>query len=267
MSEILELPACIEAGIGENERVVFFSDAHLGSGNDHDSRARTERVCAFLDSLPGRAEVLVILGDLFDFYFEFRNVVPARHLRVLACLEALTRSGVRCYYVAGNHDFWLGDLFTTTLGITVAPDGLLMERAGEGGCTVLAAHGDGLGEGDKGYKIFKTLLRNRALIAMFRLIHPDRGYALANLTSRTSRKHTSKRQDARIEASADVAHSLLDSNDKLDTVILSHTHHPDDRRFSSGRYLNTGDWCTHFSLVRWNNADNFEMDYFNEPGR
>ena len=145
------------------------------------------------------------------------------------------------------------------------PDALLLDRTGEKHCRVLAAHGDGLGEGDTGYKILKALLRNRLLIAAFRLIHPDWGYAIANLTSRTSRKYTSRRQDRRAEASARVGQALLDAGSELDTVILAHTHTPDDRKFESGRYLNTGDWCSHFSWVEWREKDHFELKFFTGP--
>ncbi len=257
----MQIPPHSVIPIAENERVVFFSDAHLGSDDSPQSRQKTERVCSFLESLPGRAEVVVILGDLFDFYFEYRSVVPARYLRVLSALEATTRAGVRTYYVAGNHDFWLGKLFSDTLGVTVEPDALLLDRAGEKNCRVLASHGDGLGEGDTGYKLLKALLRNPLLIGAFRLIHPDWGYAIANLTSRTSRKHTSRHQERRVEASARVGQALLESGHKLDTVILAHTHTPDDRSYESGRYLNTGDWCNHFSWIEWTDADRFVIRY------
>jgi UDP-2,3-diacylglucosamine hydrolase len=260
----LQIPPHSVVPIAEDERVVFFSDAHLGGSSNPESQRRTELVCSFLESLPGRAEVAIILGDLFDFYFEYRSVVPARYLRVLNSLEALTRAGVRTYYVAGNHDFWLGKLFTDTLGITVEPDALLLNREGEKNCRVLASHGDGLGEGDTGYKILKALLRNPLLISAFRLIHPDWGYAIANLTSRTSRKHTSRHQDKRVEAAARVGQGLLEAGHNLDTVILAHTHTPDDRSFEHGRYLNTGDWCNHFSWIEWTGTDQFAIKYFTD---
>jgi len=258
----MQMPPNSVVPIAANERVVFFSDAHLGNDNSPQSQGRTERVCSFLESLPGRVEVVIILGDLFDFYFEYRSVVPARYLRVLSSLEALTRAGVRTYYVAGNHDFWLGRLFTDTLGITVEPDALLLDREGEKNCRVLASHGDGLGEGDTGYKILKMMLRNPLLIGAFKLIHPDWGYAIASLTSRTSRKHTSRHQNKRVEASARVGQALLESGHNLNTVILAHTHTPDDRSFESGRYMNTGDWCNHFSWIEWTGPDQFTIKYY-----
>ncbi len=260
----MQLPPHTVVPVASDERVVFFSDAHLGNDNTSQSRRRTELLCTFLAGLPGRAEVAIILGDLFDFYFEYRSVIPARYLRVLGALETLTRAGVRTYYVAGNHDFWLGRLFTDTLGVSVEPDALLLNREGEQNCHVLAAHGDGLGEGDTGYKILKALLRNKMLIGAFRLIHPDWGYAIAELTSRTSRKHTARHQDRRVEASARTGQALLAADNELDTVILAHTHTPDDRRFESGRYLNTGDWCSHFSWIEWPAADRFVMKHFTD---
>jgi len=247
----IKFPPCLELGLGEKERVLFFSDAHLDSDSNPDSRERNARVLEFLGWAGDNCETLVILGDLFDFYFEYGSVFPSRYLRVLAALDSLTASGVRCIYVAGNHDFWLGELFSRTLGVTLVRDGLLLERKAPTPQRVLATHGDGLGSGDMGYKILKKCLRNPILIRLFRLIHPDWGYALARLTSRTSRKYTNHLQPVRVEASARNGQALLDSGRNLSAVVLAHTHQPDSRQFENGLYFNSGDWCTHFSYVRW----------------
>jgi len=260
----LDLHAHQQEIVEPDERVHFFSDAHLDSEKDSRTLEREQRVIAFLEQLRTEADVLVILGDLFDFYFEYKTVLPARHLRVMAGIEALARSGVRCWYVAGNHDFWLGELFSRTLGVRLVPDSLLLIRETDPPLRVLALHGDGLGEGDTGYKILKKCLRNRLLIRLFRLLHPDWGYALARFTSRTSRKYTANRQAARVEASADTARKLLASCRELDTVILAHTHQPEKREFEHGLYLNSGDWCTHFSYIKWS-AAGFELKSFDYP--
>lgn len=263
----MNLPSCTEIRIPGEFRVVFFSDAHLESGFSAEGRERSARVARFLESLRGNTDLLVILGDLFDFYFEYKTVIPARHLRVMAEIEKLSAEGVQCFYVAGNHDFWLGELFSRTLGVQVVKDSLLLAREGNPGHRLLAAHGDGLGRGDRGYKILKACLRNPLLIGAFRLIHPDLGYAIATLTSRVSRRHTYRLQPARIEAAAECGRRLLASNHRLDTVILAHTHQPDDRRFGRGRYLNTGDWCTHFSWIEWTQPDRFEIRFFDSGAR
>ncbi|MCE5270753.1 UDP-2,3-diacylglucosamine diphosphatase [bacterium] len=247
----ITFPPCLELELGEKERVLFFSDAHLDSEATPEARERSARVLEFLDWAGDNCETLVILGDLFDFYFEYRSVFPSRYLRVLSALDRLSAGGVRCLYVGGNHDFWLGELFSRTLGVTLVRDGLLLERKAPTPQRVLATHGDGLGPGDTGYKILKKLLRNPFLIFLFRLIHPDWGYALARLTSRTSRKYTNHRQPARVEASARTGQALLDSGRNLSAVVLAHTHQPDCRQFENGLYFNSGDWCTHFSYVRW----------------
>ena len=232
----MELPPYTQTRIPGTSRVVFFSDAHLESEFSDEGRERSARVARFLESLRDKADLLVILGDLFDFYFEYKSVIPARHLRVMAEIEKLSAAGVQCFYVAGNHDFWLGELFSRTLGVQVVKDALLLVREGNPGHTLLAAHGDGLGRGDTGYKILKACLRNPLLIGAFRLIHPDWGYAIARLTSRTSRRHTYKLQAARISAAAECGRRLLEADPRLDTVILAHTHQPDDRRVGKGRH-------------------------------
>lgn len=260
-----KIPSYAETTIAQDARVIFFSDAHLGIEDSEESRLNSKRVAAFLDSLRGKVDVLVILGDLFDFYFEYKSVFPARYLTVLAGIETLSSSGVSCYYVAGNHDFWLGELFNSTLGVELVPDSLILNRESNPKERVLAAHGDGLGEGDIGYKILKKILRNRLLILLFRLLHPDWGYALARITSRTSRKYTINHQPARIEACTEVARSLLTAYEDLDTVILAHTHQSEHRQFDQGRYLNPGNWLTHFSYIVWNAPGEYELKNFHYP--
>jgi len=248
---VLKLPPIVEAAVARHERVIFFGDAHLGGDDSAESLQREQRVVSFLESVPDRCDILVILGDLFDFYFEYKTVLPARHLRVLAALESACRAGVSCYYTAGNHDFWLGRLFSRTLGVAVIPDALLLSREGVKGTAVLAAHGDGIGPGDLGYKLLKKCLRNRVLIWLFRQVHPDWGQAIARLTSRVSRKYTAGLKKARVSAQAETAEKLLAEIPGLDAVVLGHTHVPLDSQLKGGRYLNVGDWCTHFTYVSW----------------
>jgi len=261
----VKIPPHVETTVPRDARVVFFSDAHLKIEDSARARFDSKRVAAFLDYLRGKVDVLVILGDLFDFYFEYKSVFPARYLKVLGRIETLSNSGVSCYYVAGNHDFWLGELFSSTLGVKLVADSLILNRDSEARERVLAAHGDGLGKGDTGYKILKNILRNRLLIRLFRLLHPDWGYALARVTSRTSRKYTINQQSARVEGCAEVARSLLAAYRDLDAVILAHTHIPDQRQFEQGAYLNTGDWLTHYSYIVWDSPGKYELKSFDFP--
>jgi UDP-2,3-diacylglucosamine hydrolase len=258
----LKIPPGINATVARDARVLFFSDAHLGSAESPESEQRQERVIAFLEHARTQADVLVILGDLFDFYFEYKTVLPACHFRVLAALESVSRAGVSCYYTAGNHDFWLGPLFSRTLGVTVVPDTLILSREGRPNGSVLAAHGDGIGPGDRGYKLLKRGLRNSLLIWLFRQIHPDWGRAIAGLTSRTSRKYTLRFQQARVDAQAETAKKLLAAIPELEAVVLGHTHIPVNSQLPDGQYLNAGDWCTHFTYVSWT-AKGLELKSFN----
>ena len=261
----VKIPPHVETTVPRDARVVFFSDAHLKIEDSARARFDSKRVAAFLDYLHGKVDVLVILGDLFDFYFEYKSVFPARYLKVLAGIERLSSSGVSCYYVAGNHDFWLGELFSSTLGVKLVADSLILNRDSETKERILAAHGDGLGQGDTGYKVLKKILRNRLLIRLFRLLHPDWGYALGRVTSRMSRKYTINQQSARVEGCAEVARSLLAAYQNLDAVILAHTHIPDQRQFEQGAYLNTGDWLTHCSYIVWDSPGKYELKSFDFP--
>ncbi|MEA2063036.1 MAG: metallophosphoesterase, partial [Gemmatimonadota bacterium] len=126
----MKFPPVLEASVPASAKVLFFSDAHLGSDESPGSLEKVEQVLGFLEYARTEADVLVILGDLFDFYFEYKTVLPAHHIRVLTALGSLTRDGVACYYTAGNHDFWLGPQFSRWFGVTVAPDALILKREG-----------------------------------------------------------------------------------------------------------------------------------------
>ncbi len=257
----MRFPPIIKATVAEDARVLFFGDAHLDSDESPGSQEKVERVVSFLEYVRSQGDVLIILGDLFDFYFEYKTVLPACHLRVLAALESVSRAGISCFYTAGNHDFWLGRLFSRTLGVTVVPDALLLSRQDKQGAVVLAAHGDGIGRGDRGYKLLKKCLRNRLLIWLFRQVHPDWGQAIARLTSRISRKYTAGLQNARAKAQVETAEKLLAENPDLEAIVLGHTHLPADLQLSHGRYFNAGDWCTHFTYVSWT-PQGFELKQF-----
>ena len=237
--------------ISTGARVVFFSDAHLEPDGRTESTSRSDKIIRFLQAeVKDKCQCLVIMGDLFDFYFEYGSVVPAGFVRIVSALKEITASGISAFYCAGNHDFWLGPLFEQTTGVKICRDGLLISRQDDPG-KLFAIHGDGLGSGDTGYKILKACLRNPILIKAFRLIHPDLGYKIAGLTSHTSRKHTGQYKNLRSETLKNVAQEIIRTEKQIDKVVFAHTHTPLRESLDGGEYLNTGDWCEHFSYGVW----------------
>lgn len=236
-------------------KVYFFSDAHLGLGSKEEELQKERRIVRFLDMVRRDGRELYILGDLFDFWFEYRTVVPKGYFRLFAKLADLTDHGVRVSYLAGNHDFWMRSYFQEDLGIEVFPNPI--ERT-IGGKRFYLHHGDGLLKNDSGYRFLKKVLRSRINILLFSLLHPDLTGAIARWSSRTSRKHTSKQhyeENDMIEFAADKI------REGFDFVIMGHNHKALVRTIGKGMYVNLGDWIheqtyavydgTRLRLKRW----------------
>jgi UDP-2,3-diacylglucosamine hydrolase len=212
----------------------FVSDAHIGGGS-HDAEQRLFR---FLESIRGRARSLYILGDLFEFWFEYNQAIPKPGFKALAELAELSRTGTHIGYLKGNHDFWFKDFWHRELGAEAA-DELDVTLDGK---RVFLAHGDVL---DRALvpQIFRVLMRSRIDGWLYSLLHPDIGIGLALSVARASRVKSTK---PRIIADmARFAEGKLGSG--FDIVIMGHSHMPECRRFGAGVYINVGDWMTHFT--------------------
>lgn len=217
------------------------SDSHLGFAT-----AAVERsLIRFIKHLQGRAGSLVINGDLFEFWFEWRHVMPRRAFRVLAALADLKESGVPILMVAGNHDCWGGDLLKEDVGI----DYQLEAWSGSlGGWQTRVEHGDGLRDReDRKYRALRSVLRNPLAIRAFRWIHPDLGSALANRSSNTSRTYQARDGGSGLR---DIAAQRLTADPRLELLIYGHTHVADLRRFGGGVYANAGSWLDQPTFLR-----------------
>jgi UDP-2,3-diacylglucosamine hydrolase len=217
------------------------SDIHLGAVPRTTERAFRE----FLAFAGERASGLMINGDLFDFWFEYRSVIMKEHFRVLASLAEVVEKGLKVWFVGGNHDAWGGSFLRDEVGLEVLSGPLEMEIAGR---RTLVAHGDGVGEGDYKYRALKACIRHPALTTLFRTLHPDLGTWVADKVSTTEAK--AEFSDARAEGRAryirDWAVSRLRAEPGLDLVIAGHAHVPSVEEVAPGRfYANSGDWVHH----------------------
>lgn len=238
----------------QGKAVFFLSDAHLGSGVD--SAARSRRLTEFLSSQRGRMSHLYLLGDLFDFWFEYRHTIPKGHFQVLRALADGVAAGVPTVYLGGNHDFWCGTYLSREVGVEVCQHPIRVTHQGR---RIFLAHGDGLGPGDTGYRFLKTVLRNPAAIALYRLIHPDLGIPLAQVVSRISRHHTHPRDYILRRLFRHVATPCYAAGD--DAVLVGHIHDPLHLRDAAARdFLIVGDWLEHFSWVRLEDG-RFTLEY------
>jgi len=227
----------------------FISDAHLGAGDTTTERLKEDKLLSFFDHAAKTGERLFIVGDLFDFWFEYRNVIPRGYARILAGLSRMRESGLELHYIAGNHDFWMRDYFPKELGIPIHFDNLEYTINGK---RFFLEHGDGIAKDDTGYRILKRIFRNRVNIFLYSLLHPDIGVPLAKWVSSLSRGHTSKKE-------FDDDDYILRAREKFqqgfDYVLFAHLHHPILKTMGHNIYLNLGDWMKHFTYAVFDDTE------------
>jgi len=232
------------------EPVYFISDVHLGVGDPDTERRKQEMLLKLLTEIRRSGGTLYIVGDLFDFWYEYRAVVPRGYHRLYTLLEDLPKAGVKVTYLAGNHDFAIGSFFSDDLGITVLRDDLSFEADGK---SFYVYHGDGLAPKDGGYRLLKRVLRSPLSQWGFRLLHPDFGFALARRFSHTSRDYTSGKDYGEKDGMRQEAIRRFENG--TDIVIMGHRHVPRRETHNGGVYVNLGDWIHHFTYAVYRNGD------------
>lgn len=226
--------------------VYFVSDAHLGSDDPETERRKIEKLTAFLQMVRQDGTKLYILGDLFDFWFEYRHAVPKQHLNIVLQLASLTKNGIPIHYITGNHDFWLGGFLSDEVGMVVHRDHC---EVTEDGLRLFLIHGDGLSPADWKYRVFVRFpLRNRLAIRLYRLLPVDWAIPLAKAVSSHSRSYTAGREPKFLADYEKFAKRKLAQG--YDAVLIGHIHHPVYQKFDTGVYLNTGDFFEHFSYAK-----------------
>ena len=226
--------------------LYIFSDVHLGSGPDSKEIVKKEKIKELCELVKTDGDRLVILGDLFDFWFEYKHTMPKHQFAVLNMLYNLTSSGIKVDYVSGNHDFWMHDFFETEMNLPIHRDSFDLEY---NGLKMHLIHGDGLSPSDKGYHFLKRIFRNRLNIWLYRnLLPPDFAFWLASKFSGTSREYTARRDHHFKQDYENYAEQKI--NNGYDFVAIGHLHLPVYKEFENGIYINTGDFINHFSYVK-----------------
>ncbi len=240
--------------------VYFVSDAHLGSDDPGHEQVKRNKLFRLFDMVAEDGDILYILGDLFDFWFEYRNAIPKQHLRVVFRIAGLIEKGIPVHYITGNHDFWLGDFLATETGVIIHRDSL---DTVEQGLRLFLTHGDGLSPSDWKYRAFVRFpLRNRMAIALYRLLPVDWGIPLAKKVSSRSRSYTADRDPKFLADYEAYAQRKLSAG--FDAVIIGHTHQPQLERYDDGIYLNTGDFINHFSYGKLSGGE-LTLEYLDRP--
>jgi len=235
--------------------VYFLADAHLGGLEDPADVSSERDLEAFLRSIEGAAEALYLVGDIFDFWFEYRVASAHGHDGVLRALDALSHTGTAVKFLGGNHDYWAGQEFERLTGASVHRDPIV---ATHGGKRLFIAHGDGLPAGDRGYRILKSVLRNPIAISAFRQLSPAIGARLAVRVSNVS-GITDDRDQAAIPPMREFLISKLDEG--FDAAVVGHVHAPRLWKQDGRDAIIVGDWMTNrsvtvldasgFRMLRW----------------
>jgi len=236
-----------------NNKIYFLSDFHLGAPNHTASLEREKLLVQFLDEIKHDAAEIFVVGDMFDFWYEYRKVVPKGYVRLLGKLAELSDSGISLHFFVGNHDMWMRDYLQTELNMPVYFEPKEFERAGK---KFLIGHGDGLGPGDHGYKRLKKIFRNPVCQWLFGILPPVVGMGVANYMSRSSRAQTGASEE--VFLGEDKEWLITYCKDRLqekafDFFIFGHRHLPIDYRLSvhgrESRYINLGDWIRYFTYA------------------
>lgn len=224
--------------------VYFISDVHLGIHIDGYEK-RQEDLFSFFEEIKKDASDLYINGDLFDFWVEYNKVIRSDYFVAVSHLRQLVEAGIKVHYLAGNHDFALGSFLTNTVGLTIHHEHLLTTIHGK---KIHLYHGDGLAKKDFGYRVLKSILRNKINQALYKCIHPDIGIGLASFFSGSSRKMLAHwMTEEKLEEYRKTAKKYLA---ECDYVLFGHTHKAEITRYEKKVYINTGEWIRKYTYAK-----------------
>lgn len=246
------------------KNIYFLSDFHLGAPNPAESLKREKKIVQFLESIKNDAEQIFIVGDMFDFWFEYKLVVPRGYTRLLGKLAELTDFGIKIHFFVGNHDMWMRDYFQNELNIPVYYQPTPFEFNGK---KFLIGHGDGQGPGDQGYKFLKKLFRNPICQWMFGILPPYFGLGIANYFSKKSRELASQKVEVFLGEENEwliIYCKEVLQKEQYDYFIFGHRHLPIDFILNeNSRYINLGEWINYDSYAIFN-GETTELKYFNK---
>ena len=240
-----------------DKKVYFLSDFHLGAPDAASSLEREKRIVAFLEEIRKDAAVIFIVGDMFDFWYEYRTVVPKGYVRLFGKLAELTDAGIPMHFFVGNHDMWMTDYFQKELNIPVYFEPKEFEYNDK---KFLVGHGDGLGPGDHGYKFLKKVFRNPVCQWLFGILPPYIGMGIANWSSRRSRAMTGQVDEKFFGEEGEwlitYCKEVLQTK-HYDYLIFGHRHLPIDFSLNNGksRYINLGDWIRYYTYAEFDGRD------------
>ncbi|HAA14741.1 MAG TPA: UDP-2,3-diacylglucosamine hydrolase [Cytophagales bacterium] len=250
--------------VPETKKVYFASDFHLGVPTLADSHDRERKIVRWLDEVAQDAAYLFLLGDIFDFWFEYKRAVPRGFVRVLGKLAEITDSGIPVVMFSGNHDIWMWDYFPEELNIPVVHHPVSFRA---GGHAFHVGHGDGLGPGDHVFKAVKKVFRNPLFQWLYARVHPNTGIGVAQYFSNSSR-HSGEGKVYKFHGEEEW---LIQYCEKVhgenphDFYLFGHRHLPMDIPIGeNGRYINLGEWMHHYTYAVYD-AEGLHLKAFEAP--
>lgn len=234
----------------ERNKIFIISDLHLGAPSREASLPREKHFVQWLQSKRNEASEIIFLGDVFDFWFEYRRVVPRGFTRLFGKLAELSDDGIPIHIFPGNHDLWYTDYLKHEFGAIIHPHPLVREFHGK---NYFLAHGDGLGPGDKGYKFVRKIFVNPFSKWMFHRLHPNFGIGLADYFSKRSRNSPNRKDKVDYgekEFLLIFSREYAKEHPEINYFVFGHRHLPKIQEFETGKYyVNLGDWIKHFSYL------------------
>jgi UDP-2,3-diacylglucosamine hydrolase len=233
----------------ETKKIYFASDFHLGVPNLESSHAREKKICRWLESIRHDAAEIFLVGDIFDFWYEYYYTVPKGTVRLLGKIAEITDSGIPVHFFTGNHDLWMKDYFTQELNVQVHHAPITREF---GGKKFYIGHGDGLGPGDNWYKILRAIFASKTCQWLFSRIHPNLAFYIARRSSKRSRVITGDSDEQFLGNENEwlflYCRDYL-KKENIDFFLFGHRHLPLDLDVDGkARYINLGEWfnyCTY----------------------
>ncbi|HDY75206.1 MAG TPA: UDP-2,3-diacylglucosamine diphosphatase [Candidatus Marinimicrobia bacterium] len=224
--------------------VYFISDIHLMLDYSEQEKERQQKLFHFLDYIVQTNGTLVIVGDLYDFYFEYKHVIPKVYFPFYQKLYSLKQAGIEVHFITGNHDHWILDFMEDTLTHRVYTDDTTLEISGK---KFYLTHGDGILSWDRGYRLLKSILRNKLFIWLYRWVHPTIGYGIAHAISKRGYhyKHSTEYNKKVLSELKVFAETI--SADGFDYVITGHYHQSTIENVNGGKLVVLGDWIQYFS--------------------
>ena len=234
---------------------LFVSDAHFRTPPDTESEERELKLVQLLKSQNGNLHHIFLLGDIFDYWFEYCDVVPKGYVTLFACLKELHAQGVQIHYFTGNHDMWVEDYFTQTFGAAVYHEARLMNINGH---RCFLGHGDGLGGKQRKYLLIKRIFNSKFNQRLYSMLHPRQSFAISRFFSEKSRNSHDESMfvfKGEDECQVQFARELLQTID-VEYFIFAHRHIPTRYELTpTCTFFNVGDWLSHFSYLTFDTKD------------